>query len=390
MIIFFIVLLSFLGSKILEYFKIPKVLAPILVGIYFGFKREILSQNFELLGLLSELGAILLLFHIGLELDLRNFKKLEKETFQTAFLGVLFSLVLGFIFSFYILNLSFVVSFVIGASLCVTAEVMMSMILDEEHLLRRKIGKIILGSEIISDLVGILLLAFISILIGTKSFQIENATFLFFGLIFIAIILILFDKIANFLGRLFFREKRDSESDEFTLAIIVVIGISGFFYFLGFNYSIGAILAGILVNYSLIKFGKKGIREEHSIQKIVKAISFGFLSYFFFFWIGLQLDVSLILENPWLGFAFAVIGFIGKLFAGLFGAYINKDKLRNGVLIGLSLSTKGIMGLIIAQVALSAGLIDSQIFNAIVFMSIVLTIIPPIIFNWIVRKEIKI
>lgn len=388
-VIFVVVLFSYLASKLFEFMKIPKVLGPVLIGIYFASRKGILYEYIDIIQLFAELGLIFVLFHLGLEFDLRNFKKLEKETFQFALITLFFPLLFGILFSYYILNFNLIVSFIIGICLGVTAELIMSSVLDEEHMLKKKLGRIILGSEIINNLIGILIIVFISFLVGFKSFHEINLAYLFIGIITIILIIstivVFYENISKALGNLLFNEKRNSFYDELTLSILILFFLAGFFYFIGLDYSIGAVFAGVIVNYSLIKFGKKGIREEHNLDKIVKALSLGFFGYFFFFWIGFNLDIHLFLENPWLGLIFALIGFGAKLFGSLFCVYLNREKMRTGFLVGIALSTKGIMGLVIAGIAMHMNLINTEIFNAIVFMSIILTIIPPIIFNLYIK-----
>lgn len=99
------------------------------------------------------------------------------------------------------------------------------------------------------------------------------------------------------------------------------------------------------------------------------------------------MDIYSIFANPLIGILLCLTGFAGKFLAGLMGAHFAGDSFKNGSLIGLGMVTKGGVGLIIAQVANQTGILSNEVFSSIVFMGIVLTIIPPIIFNYFVKDR---
>ena len=390
MIVFFIVLFSFLLSKFFEFIEIPKIMAPLFVGVAFKyFYSTPVLAHLEVFKILGDLGIIMLLFYTGLELDIKSLKKLGRETTLVAIFGIILSFGLGFILTYYVLEYSFIICFVISSALSITAQGVMAILLDETKMLKSRVGEIILGAGIIDDLIGILLLFIVSLMVSSKNFSLAMLRPLFIGMIFVFMFFYFFNTIKKFLGDLFLKEEKGNFYDVFTLSLIVVFLIAGCLSFIGFDFSIGAILAGIILNVALKSKGKEGIKEEHLIDKFVKAISFGFLNYFFFFWIGFNIDLGLVLQNPMIGILLALVGFMGKFLAGMFAVYFSKDTLKNGLLIGLGMSTKGAVELVLAEIANQTGLLSAEIFSSIVFMGIVLTIIPPIIFNLLVKLENK-
>ncbi len=381
MMVFFIILLSFLLSHIFEKIKLPKVLAPIFVGFCFSFRKDLFSDYLYVIELLSNLGIILLLFYIGLEIDIKGVKKQKKETLLIAFLAFFMSFFFGFVYSFYYLSYSLIVSFVIASTLSITAEGIMTVLLEEKRLSKSKTGEVIIAAGMIDDMMGILLLVIISFIISINTFSFLAFQPILLGVIAILIAHIFFKNVVNFLGKIFMSHEKDNYYNVFTLALIFVLGLASFSNYIGLDFSVGAIVAGIMINISLSRQGKKGIRDEYMINKFIKSISFGFLSYIFFFWIGYNMSIELILKNPLLGISLALIGFSSKMFASLLGSYIVHDKFKNGFLIGLGMSTKGAIEMIIAEVARSSGLISNDIFSAIVLMGIILTVFPAIAFD---------
>ncbi len=388
MLIFLILSVSFLFSRFFIYFNLPKVLSPIFFGIFIGYYRDYLGLiNLDSLEFLSELGIIMLLFYIGLELNLNNVKKQGNQTIFVAVFGFIFTFILGFIFSHMIMSYSIKVSFVIASVLSVTAESIVIVILEQAKLLKSKIGEVIIGAGLLDDIFGLFFLAIISIMVA-DNYSLISMLPLFLGVLVVFIGYFFIKKISYFIDKVFMQDSLKLY-DIFTISIIFLLFFALFSSLIGLDFSLGAILSGILLNFSLSREGKKGVLEEHQINLFIKNMTFGFLSYFLFFWIGFNIDLTQFLQNPVLGFIFAIIAFNGKFFAGLFSSYITKNNFFTGSLIGVGMTTKGGVELIILEIARKSGLINVQIFSALVLMSLILTIFSPIIFNIIVKKYNK-
>ncbi len=378
---------SFLLGKIFEKIRLPKILAPIFIGILFNIfsKNFNLNINRDIFELLSNLTIILLLFYIGLSIDFKSLKKEKGETILVGVLGFVISFILGFILTYFILKLSFLVSFIVSTTLSITAEGIMVILLEENRLIESKVGNVILGAGIIDDIIGILFLVIISFLTSLGNLTI----FYLFSFIVLILIFLLFNflskKIETFLGDFFLDIEKKDLYDVFTFSIIFVLLLANFFNYIGFDFTIGAIFAGLILNLSLNKKGRKGRKEELLIDKFIKSITFGFLSYFFFFWIGYNIDVNFLFKDPFLGLLFALVGFTGKVFASFISGLLNNVNIKDSWLIGIGMSTKGAVELIVAEIARKTHIISPEIFSAIVFMGIFLTIIPTILFNYNVR-----
>lgn len=389
---FLIITFSFVFVKICELFKLPRVIGPLIVGIIANtFKDKIFNiQGYEpILETLGTLGIIMLLFYIGLELNLKHMKKSTKETMSVAFIGFGITFFLAFTLSKLFLHYSFFTSFIIASILSVTAEGILVSLLEQTRLIKSRIGEIIIGAGFIDDIISIILIGFISTYISFKGFSIES----FFPLI-VGIFIFIFGYfslkyIAKLIDILFIHKYLLHSYDLFTYSIIFLLTFAVFSELIGLDFTIGAILAGLLLNFSLKKEKHIGFREEIKIDHFIKNITFGFLSYFFFFWIGYNVEINLIVENPILGLIFAAIAFSGKYIGSMISTFFSKENLLKGSMIGIGMSSKGGVELVIAEIARKAGLISPQIFSAVVLMSITLTILSPLLFNYIIKKKIS-
>ncbi|MCA9459790.1 MAG: cation:proton antiporter, partial [Nanoarchaeota archaeon] len=118
LIIFLILSGSFLLRYIFEFLNLPKVLAPIFLGFIFQtFFSEYLTTSFDTIDFLASFGAIMLLFYIGLEVDLKKVREKGSETFSIAIAGFLLTFIIGIAVSYLVFHFSLLASFVIASVL---------------------------------------------------------------------------------------------------------------------------------------------------------------------------------------------------------------------------------------------------------------------------------
>jgi len=388
-IIFLILLISFSLSIIFEKIGIPKVLAPIIFGIFFQsfFSDYFIGNSLDVLNFFASFGAIMLLFYIGLQIDIDKFIKKSSETLRISNYTFFIIIIISFLISYFLFHFSFLSSFLISAVLSLTAEGIAAMVLKENKLLDSNIGSIIIGSGIINDITGIFLILILSI---TISYQTFSYLFIIPVLLGISIILVLFyfikhtSKVID--SVLIKRRFLTNQIDLLTISIIFLLGFAIFTNLSHLDFSLGAILSGLIINFSLTRRRKVGLREEEEITNIISNITFGFLMYFFLFWVGLQFDFTKISENFLIGIVFSIIVIFGNLIGTFFATRNSRHNLKNKLLISTGLSSKGGIELVIATIGLKSGIIDIDIFSSIILMSIILTFLSPILFNYLIRR----
>ncbi|MCA9495888.1 MAG: cation:proton antiporter [Nanoarchaeota archaeon] len=389
LIIFLILSGSFLLRYIFEFLNLPKVLAPIFLGFIFQtFFSEYLTTSFDTIDFLASFGAIMLLFYIGLEVDLKKVREKGSETFSIAIAGFLLTFIIGIAVSYLVFHFSLLASFVIASVLSITAEGIAVLLLKENRLLKSNIGNMVISAGIIDDLIGIIILLFLSIFLSFQDFSYSFIGVTFIG-IFVIITLFYFLKgTSKFIDSIFMKKSfLSNQIDLLTISVIFLLAFALFTETVHLDFTLGAILGGLILNLSLKKRKKIGQREEEAITLMISNITFGFLIYFFLFWIGTQFDLTNVSNNLLIGLLFAVIAFFGKFIGTLFATEHTKESLKTKFLVGTGLSSKGGVELVIATIGLKAGIINSEIFSSLIFMSVLLTILSPMLFNYFVRKE---
>jgi Kef-type K+ transport system membrane component KefB len=139
-------------------------------------------------------------------------------------------------------------------------------------------------------------------------------------------------------------------------------------------------LAILYFSYSFIKLISDklvGHRHMESFHNTTNSLAMGFLAPIFFAGIGLEFQISSI-HNYGLLIAVLAVSYLSKIMGGYLGGRFAGLNKKISLTLGVGLNARGIMELVIANIAYKAGLIDAEIFSILVIMGIVTTLSTPI------------
>ncbi len=380
LLLFFVVILAtFVFGEIFSKLRFPRIAGQITAGLFLGlplFAGLFPAESKSSLLLLSELGIIFLLMLTGLEIDLKKIKKSSKDVIAIAFSSVALSFCLGFAFAL-IIGWPLVVAFVLGACLSLTSEATKSIALMQREVLKTKLGEIMIMAGTADNIFELLFLSTLLVLVGTGGVQ--ALIFLpieiigFFIAVFIALKLI-----PRFVG-LF---KSGGEDKYFTLTIIIGLGIALLSSSLSLGPIAGALIAGLVLQKAF-----KSQEVEHTVEKNLKIVTFGLVVPFFYLQIGLNFDLQTIGIYPLMILTILVLGFVGKMLGTLLVKPFTKLKTNQLMLIGWGMNSRGIIELVIAEVARQKiPNFPMELYAAIVFMSITTTFAFPIALKYYLKK----
>lgn len=382
--------LAYLLSALFKHFSLPRVIGQIMAGIILGipiaksiFFTEEISSAFSFI---TNIGIILLFFFVGLEISPTQFKKNFKETSLIAVFNTLLPLVIGFFISKYLFGFNNITSLIIGISLSVSSQAISLDILEEIKLLKSRIGNLIITSGTVDDvfellLISLLLVAFHTTTLGQASFQKLMIDIIGFVLIIIMIRLLLIP----FALRTF--EKEKSQATLFMGALIIVLFMAYISELFGVGSLIGALIAGILVRQTLITGEDRKPWRKNELSHSIHIISFGFLIPIFFVNVGLSVDLSTLSSNLFLVFVLIIVSILGTLVGTIMGVLFSKGTLTEGLIVGWGVIPKGDTELVIATLALNKGLINVEIFTAIITVAIFSTFLAPIVFRILIKRH---
>ena len=404
-------------SNLIEKFGQPGVLGELIIGVVLGNLVLLGINIFEpikvdpIIGFLSELGVVILLFQIGLESNIREMKKVGLAAFLVAVVGVILPFVLGtYVVGPWLLpGLSFNTYLFLGASLTATSVGITGRVFKDLGKLKTKEAQIVLGAAVFDDVFGLIILAVVSavVTLGAVSFGVVG-WIVAKAILFLIGSIALGQLVAPYLGK-GFSKIQTGVGMKFTLAISFALVFAYVAQLIGLAAIIGAFAAGLVLDPVHFKYFKapkmvedaenavmeasEDIRkklhlavEPHShkhIEDLIEPLSH-FLVPIFFVLVGMSVKLETLANLPVVLVALAVtaVAFLGKFLAGyVAGKGVNK------AIIGVGMIPRGEVGLIFAAIGQQLGVLSDSVFSVIVIMVILTTLIPPPILAGLLKKQ---
>ena len=376
-----IIVVTRIGGIIFKFLKQPPVIGEIIGGILLGpsLLGQIAPQAMSfllpssiapLLNVIAQLGIILYMFLIGLEIDLNALKKSAHSTIAISHASIVFPFILGAALSLWLFDLlappniditSF--SLFIGVSMSITAFPVLARILTDQGLHKTKLGGLALTCAAIDDVTAWCLLAFLTSFIEAK---ISNAiSTVVWTLIYI---LLMFFVVKPILARKLSQLNQQKEGDGLFLLLVGVLLSACLTDFIGIHALFGAFLLGAIIPHD----NGLAINLNYRLQEIIKLL---FLPAFFVF-TGMRTQINLLSSTQdWLiCVAIIAVATIGKFGGTLIAARFTGLSWRNSVGLGILMNTRGLVELIVLNIGLDLGVISPRLFTMMVIMALVTTI----------------
>ena len=379
-----LLVISKVFGEIFERFKQPAMIGEIIAGIIVGPSLLNIIHRTEDIKVISELGIFLLVIIAGLEINFDDILKSLKGknifvSILAFFLPIFSGFAVGHFFGKEIMTTVF-----IGLCVAITALPVSIRILMDLGKINSYIGQKIISVAIFDD---VLALTILGLILNIKDTDMEvgtiikNASISLLKLsIFLTILSLTYFLIRKLSNRENYLERQlnkvllllKGKESLFAIFFVFVLLFATITESLGFHFIIGAFFAAMLINENLV--GKKHLESFHNTTN---GLAMGFLAPIFFAGIGLEFNISSI-QNYGLLIAIIFVSYFSKIFGGFIGGKIIGLNNKTSLTLGLGLNARGIMELVIANIAYKAGLIDSEIFSMLVIMGVLTTLSTPI------------
>ena len=390
-VIISLALLLFTAKIFAELFhriKLPIVLGELLAGIVIGpyalgglplFNGEPLVILDETIKNIGELAAIVILFVAGLEITPREFLRGGTSSFTIGALGVIVPFFVGyFVFSLY--GLDALETLLIATALTATSIAISIQVLSSLGKMQTKEARLILGAAIVDDILAIAVLSVVLTMVqtGNTTPDIMEITFLILKILGLFIVLLVGSIVI--VPRILHRErlwKSQGSIEGITTAIF--FGGAGIAALVGLSPIVGAFAIGMAVaSTRLIKQVEEYV---HKLQIIFAPL--------FFAIIGAQVDLRGInLDVLLIAGILVFIAIVTKMLGcGLPSLLFLKDKSK-AMRVGIGMVSRGEVGLIVAGVGATSGVLSGDVYTAIIVMVAVTTIITPIWLKKAYQKEL--
>jgi len=347
----------------------PAVLGEMFGGIVIGISGlRLIDPHNAILHLLSQLGVVLLLFLIGLETDMKRLISVGGASVSVAVAGVALPFAAGTGVGL-LLGYPSNVAFFLGAALTATSVGITARVLSDLGHLKSDESQVILGAAVVDDILGLVLLAVVSAAAaGEKltTLAIAKMFGLAVGFVVLAIVIgsILAPHLIRWIARL-----RVAKALFFT-SLMFAFTLAWLADLAGSALIIGAFAAGLVLART-----ERGGDIEHEVHDVAH-----FFVPIFFVLVGAAVDLRSL--NPMnaatrpffiVGLLLTIVAIAGKLLAGYaaFGRPLRK------IIIGIGMIPRGEVGLIFAQVGLTAGVLTSGLYGSVALMVMTTTFVAP-------------
>jgi Kef-type K+ transport system membrane component KefB len=368
------------------------ILGPTVLGQYYPELNETIFTTKGTIGLvlqgITTISVVMLLFAAGMEVELSIIRQQGKTALKASFVGLIIPLVIGFFagqecYEWFGENNSdniLVFSLFIGTAMAISALPVIARTLMDLNLFKTKIGMIIIAAAMLDDVIGWILF---SVVLGMMNKGAESWGFLYtlgFTILF-ALVMLTFGRFI--INKFLPWAKRKLSWPGGVLAISLAFAFLGaaFTERIGIHAIFGAFIVGIA-------FGDS-VHLNEKTRDIINQFITNIFAPLFFVSIGFKLNF---VQNFDLNITLIVIGlavFTKLLGAGLGGLW-GGLKLKEALAVGFGMNARGAMEIVLAILALQAGVISNQLFVAIVIMAVVTSIMAGPMLQYLVTGEMKV
>ncbi|MBX2973278.1 MAG: cation:proton antiporter [Flavobacteriales bacterium] len=350
------------------------ILGPSLLGLWFPetFAALFPAESLGNLNILSQIGLVLFMFVIGMELDLKVLSKRAHDAVVVSHASIIIPYALGVGLAYFIYRemapasvpfLSF--ALFIGIAMSVTAFPVLARIIQERGMQRSRIGTVALTCAAADDVTAWCILAAVIAIVKAGS----GMSVLFTILASVAYIIFMFLVLRPFLKRVgdIYSDRESISKPVVALLLMVLIASAWTTEIIGIHALFGAFVAGVIMPANL-SFRKVMIGK-------LEDVSVTLLLPLFFVFTGLRTQIGLLNEGHLWWTCAAVIGVavLGKFVGSAIAARFTGNNWRDSLTIGALMNTRGLMELVVLNIGYDLGVLSPEIFAILVLMALVTT-----------------
>jgi Kef-type K+ transport system membrane component KefB len=366
--LFILFLAAKIGEEVFRRIKQPGVIGELLGGFLVGPFALGLAHVTLTAEVFAELGVVILLFTVGLEVRLDDLLKVGPMAIAVGSIGFILPIIAGLAIGLAI-GEDVLPAALMGLALAATSIGITSRVLAELGVLDRAFSRVILGAAIVDDILALLAIGVLSGL-AEGELGVDTVLTLGAGLAFVAIGLAL-APLGRRLPRKIFVWPKFADTPVVPVFIIMFAGAL-LAQFVGLAAIIGAFVVGLFI-------AETPVREEveHGFRPLL-----GIFAPFFFAVTGAHIDLSALLQPDLLVIVLVLtaMGILTKLVGGIVGSW--RLGKWNSIVVGVGMSPRGEVGIVVAALGLSLALIGQEIYAVLLAAVILTTLVAPVMLQW--------
>jgi Kef-type K+ transport system membrane component KefB len=361
-----------IGEEVFRRINQPGVIGELLGGFIVGPFALGLAHVTLTAEVFAELGVVILLFTVGLEVRIDDLIKVGPMAIAVGTIGFILPIIAGLAVGLAI-GEEVLPAMLIGLALAATSIGITSRVLAEMGVLDRAFARVILGAAIVDDILALLAIGLLSGF-AEGDLGVDTVLTLVAGLAFVGIGLAL-APLGRRLPRKVFVWPKFADTPVVPVFIIMFAGAL-LAQFVGLAAIIGAFVVGLII-------AETPVREEveHGFRSLL-----GIFAPFFFAVTGANIDMSALLNMELLVIVLvlAALGVVTKLVGGIAGSW--KLGKWNSVVVGVGMSPRGEVGIVVSALGLSLGLINNEIYAVLLAAVILTTLVAPVMLQWAIPR----
>ena len=349
-------------------------LGPSLLGLYFPeFSSALFPiQSLGNLQFLSQIGLILFMFIIGIELDLKVLQNRAKEAVVISHASIVIPFALGIGLAYFVYyrfapaGVAFLpFALFMGIAMSITAFPVLARIVQERGIHKTKLGAIVITCAAADDITAWCLLAAVIAIVKAGTF-VSSLYVIGLAILYVIVMLFVVKPFLKKIGELY-GTKENLSKPVVAIFFLTLIISSYLTEIIGIHALFGAFMTGVIMP-DITKFRNLFIEKVEDVSVIL-------LLPLFFVYTGLRTEIGLI-NDPFLwrvtGFII-VVAVVGKFFGSALAAIFVGQSWRDSLTIGALMNTRGLMELIVLNIGLDLKVLTPEVFTMMVIMALVTT-----------------
>lgn len=417
--VFLWIALLILGAKVfglVEKFGQPAVLGEILFGVLLGNLTLIGFNGLEplrdnaMIHFLSELGVVLLLFQVGLETSVDEMRKVGVRAFLVACVGVVVPFALGtyVVGPVFFPGAGFNTYLFLGATLTATSVGITARVFQDLKKIHLPEAKIVLGAAVIDDVLGLVILAVVSLIVTTGAASPMMISWITLKAFLFLAGAIVMGRLLTPMNNLLMSRFSTSASMKLALALATCLLFAYAAHLIELAPIVGAFAAGlVLTPFHFSQFDDPKIVQEledasakwpetakedlkqvldrhkdHHVAHLIEPVA-GFLVPIFFIMTGFSVRLETLFDVHTLLLALGItaVAVFGKVVAGLAAGKVDKW------VVGFGMIPRGEVGLIFAMIGMKLGVVSDEEFAVIIAMVMLTTLITPPALSFLLNRK---
>ena len=358
-------LLAAVCSIVFNRIKLPPLIGYIVAGIIIANIWTVDQSSHEIVSILSDIGLVMLMFCIGLEINLKKIRKQGLFAIEVAVIQLPL-MVLGGIIAGMILGFNMVQCICLGAIISGSSTAVVMAVLKSQNRLDKEHIEMLVLITIMEDIGQVIILSMITPIIAGSQMDVNELIVMIVSILAFMLISLL---VGLKLVPLMINWVSDNVSDEIltVFSVGLAFGMALLSMYIGLSMAIGAFLMGMMISAS---------RKSKEINHRIEPMRDLFMAIFFIS-IGMEITISTLVDNIGMIVVIYLLFAFMKISTVFFAYWVGGESARNGFLSATGLAAMGEFAFIIASEALGYGVVDNSFYTSVVGAALVSMIVLP-------------